>query len=224
MYCKNCGALNAEGAAFCTSCGTPLTSDTPEQPVQAQAPPPPPQQPPVQYAAPPEYPQAPPAGYPPQAYPPQQPAYPYPPQAPAPKKKKTGLIIGLSVAAVAILVVVLILVLGGGGGGAGKSGIGGKWVVVDTEGWSDYEEGIIFNFKSNGTLTYEAPKGTPDELKGLYEMMNLLKTKYKASGDRLTLTIEFFGEKDETEMRFTVEGDTLTLYDGSNATILKRSK
>ncbi|HZK41342.1 MAG TPA: hypothetical protein VFD14_00070, partial [Clostridia bacterium] len=83
---------------------------------------------------------------------------------------------------------------------------------------------IIFNFKSNGTLTYEAPKGTPDELKGLYEMMNLLKTKYKASGDRLTLTIEFFGEKDETEMRFTVEGDTLTLYDGSNATILKRSK
>mgnify|MGYP001265045923 CR=1 FL=1 len=223
MYCKNCGALNAEGATFCTSCGTPLTSDAPEQPVQAQAPPPPPPAP-VQYAAPPEYPQAaPPPGYPPQAYPPQQPGYPYPPQAPAPKKKKTGLIIGLSVAAVAILVVVLILVLGGGGGG-GKSGIGGKWVVVDTEGSSDYEEGIIFNFKSNGTLTYEAPKGTPDELKGLYEMMNLLKTKYKTSGDRLTLTIEFFGEKDETEMRFTVEGDTLTLYDGSNATILKRSK
>ena len=217
MICSYCGTSNRENAAFCANCGTPLkapqtgeAAQVPKQvypaiPGQAYGPP-------YQQAA-----------YPPQApYQQPYPGYGYP-QHPPVKKKKTGLIIGLSVAAVAILVVVLILVLGGGGGG-GKSGIGGKWVVVDTEGWSDYEEGIIFNFKSNGTLTYEAPKGTPDELKGLYEMMNLLKTKYKTSGDRLTLTIEFFGEKDETEMRFTVEGDTLTLYDGSNATILKRSK
>ena len=149
MYCKNCGAPNAEGAVFCTSCGASLQADGPEQPVQA--PPPAAPQAPL-YTAPPDYPQAAPPDYPPQAYPPQQPGYPYPPPPAAPKKKKTGLIIGLSVAAVVILAVVLILVLGGGGG---KSGISGKWTVIDTEGWSDYEEGLIFNFKSNGKLVFE---------------------------------------------------------------------
>ena len=105
-----------------------------------------------------------------------------------------------------------------------KSGISGKWTVVDTEGWSDYEEGVIFNFKSNGKLVFEAPAGTPDDLKGLYEMMNLLQTKYTVSGDKIVLSMEFFGEKDESEMRFTLEGDTLTLYDGDDITVLKRSK
>ena len=144
-----------------------------------------------------------------------QAAYGYPPQAP--KKKKTGLIIGIG-AGVLVLIIVLALVLTLGGGG--KGGIAGKWTVVDTEGWSDYDEGMIFNFKG-GTLTYEAPKGTPDEYKGMYELMNLLKTKYKTSGDKLTLTVSFFGQKEETVMRYEISGDTLKLYDGSDVTILK---
>ena len=61
-------------------------------------------------------------------------------------------------------------------------------------------------------------------LRGLYEMMNLLQTKYTVSGDKIVLSMEFFGEKDESEMRFTLEGDTLTLYDGDDITVLKRSK
>jgi hypothetical protein len=184
-------------------------------PQQAYAPPPPQAyQPPPPQAYPPQQP------YPPQqAYPP-QPGYGYPQQAP-PKKKKTGLIIGI-VAAVVVLAIVLALVLGGGGGG--KSGINGKWTVVDTDGWSDYEEGLVFNFKG-GKLTFEAPAGTPDDMKGLYEMMNLLTTRYSVKGDTLTLTMEFFGEKDESEYRFKLEGDTLTLFDeDGDATVLKRAK
>jgi hypothetical protein len=177
----------------------------PPQPQQAPYPPHPPQQVP----------------YPPQQpYPQQHPGYGYPQQAP-PKKKKTGLIIGIAAGvAVIVIAVVLILVLGGGGGG----GISGKWVVTDTEGWSDYEEGLIFNFKG-GTLTFEAPKGTPDELKGMYELMNMIKTKYKTSGDTLTLTVEFFGQKEETVMHYVLEGDTLKLFDEDNdVTVLKRTK
>ncbi len=235
MYCTNCGAPNADDAAFCTSCGTPLKAQDTSQPQeQAPAPPPPAYAPPPQqayapppqqaYAPPPQQAYAPPPQqpYPPQqAYPPQHPGYAYPQQAP--KKKKTGLIIGIVAGVVVIAIVIaLVLILGGGGGGGG--GIAGKWVVTDTEGWSDYEEGLIFNFKG-GTLTFEAPKGTPDELKGMYELMNLIKTKYKASGDKLTLTVEFFGQKEETVMRYELEGDTLKLYDEDNdVTVLKRTK
>lgn len=221
MYCTNCGAPNADDAAFCTTCGTALTPPANEQapPVeQFQAAPPPP---PQAYAQP-----APPEGqvpYPPQdpaAYPPQAP-YGYPPQAP-PKKKNKGLMIGIIAgAAVLVVALVLILVLGGGGG---SKGVAGKWTVVDTEGWSDYEEGLILNFKSNGQLTYEAPAGTPDDMKAIYDFMNLLKTSYKVSGDTIVLTAEFFGEKDVTEMRFSLEGDQLTLYDGSDVTVLRRAK
>ncbi len=237
MYCTNCGAPNADDAAFCTSCGTPLKAQDTNQP-QEQAPSPPPPPPPAYtpppqqtyapppqqaYAPPPQQAYAPPQQqpYPPQqAYPQQHPGYGYPQQAP--KKKKTGLIIGIVAGVVVIAIVIaLVLILGGGGGGGG---IAGKWVVTDTEGWSDYEEGLIFNFKG-GTLTFEAPKNTPDELKGMYELMNLIKTKYKASGNKLTLTVEFFGQKEETVMRYELEGDTLKLYDEDNdVTVLKRTK
>lgn len=216
MYCTNCGAPNADDAAFCTSCGTPLKAQDTNQP-QEQAPAAPPQAytpPPQQaYAPPPQQP------YPPQqAYPQQHPGYAYPPQAP--KKKKTGLIIGIVAGVVVIAIAIaLVLILTGGGGG-----FSGKWVVTDTEGWSDYEEGLIFNFKG-GTLTFEAPKDTPDDLKGMYELMNLIKTKYKTSGDTLTLTVEFFGQKEETVMRYELAGDTLKLYDEDNdVTVLKRYK
>lgn len=241
MFCTNCGAQNADEAAFCTTCGNPLKAN--EAPAASEAPqaaaPPVPETPqpvpppaPAAYTPPPQQTYAPPPApvqqqayaQPPQAYAPQQTpyqpqaAYGYPPQAP--KKKKTGLIIGIG-AGVLVLIIVLALVLTLGGGG--KGGIAGKWTVVDTEGWSDYDEGMIFNFKG-GTLTYEAPKGTPDEYKGMYELMNLLKTKYKTSGDKLTLTVSFFGQKEETVMRYEISGDTLKLYDGSDVTILKRTK
>ncbi len=175
-YCTQCGAPNEDRATFCTSCGNPLTTPEPQQ-AAAPPPPPPPQAYPLQQPYTPQ-----------QAYPP-QPDYGFPHQAP-PKKKKTGLIIGI-VAAVVVLAIVLVLVLGGGGGG--KSGINGKWTVVDTDGWSDYEEGLVFNFKG-GKLTFEAPAGTPDDMKGFYDMMNLLTTKYTVKGDTLTLAMEFFGE------------------------------
>ena len=229
-YCTQCGAPNEDQATFCTSCGNSLTTPEPQQ-AAAPPPPPPPPEPEVPqqaYAPPPPqaYQPPPPQAYPPQQpYPPQQayppqPGYGYPQQAP-PKKKKTGLIIGI-VAAVVVLAIVLALVLGGGGGG--KSGINGKWTVVDTDGWSDYEEGLVFNFKG-GKLTFEAPAGTPDDMKGLYEMMNLLTTRYSVKGDTLTLTMEFFGEKDESEYRFKLEGDALTLFDeDGDATVLKRAK
>lgn len=224
-YCTQCGAPNEDRATFCTSCGNPLTTPEPQQ-AAAPPPPPPPPEPEVPQQA---YAPPPPQAYPPpppqQPYPPQQ-AYPPPPdygfphQTP-PKKKKTGLIIGI-VAAVVVVAIVLVLVLGGGGGG--KSGINGKWTVVDTDGWSDYEEGLVFNFKG-GKLTFEAPAGTPDDMKGFYDMMNLLTTKYTVKGDTLTLAMEFFGEKDETEYRFKVEGDTLTLFDeDGDVTVLKRAK
>lgn len=243
MYCTNCGAPNADEAAFCTTCGSPLKSQGAEPP-QQQAPAPPEPvaaQPPPVYAPPPQAPYPPPqpqaaypppqpqtpypppqqqAPYPPQAgYPPQYPGYGYPQQAP--KKKKTGLIIGIVAGVVVIAVVVaLVLILGGG-----KGGIAGKWVVTDTEGWSDYEEGLIFNFKRNGVLSFEAPKGTPEDMKGMYDLMNMLKTKYEVSGDRLKLTVEFFGEKDETVMRFELDGDLLRLIDEDNdITVLKRTK
>ncbi|NLA96101.1 MAG: hypothetical protein GX838_04580, partial [Clostridiaceae bacterium] len=132
----------------------------------------------------------------------------------------TGLIIGIVAGVVVIAIAIaLVLILTGGGGG-----FSGKWVVTDTEGWSDYEEGLIFNIKG-GTLTFEAPKDTPDDLKGMYELMNLIKTKYKTSGDTLTLTVEFFGQKEETVMRYELAGDTLKLYDEDNdVTVLKRYK
>lgn len=235
MYCTNCGAPNSDQAAFCTTCGATLNAPEEQKPQQQQEPqkqqpaPPPQQQPPQQpqqyaqqqYEQPPQQPyqgQA----YPPQGYP-QQPAYGYPQQAP-PKKKKTGLIIGI-VAGVVVLAIVLALVLSSGGGGGGKSGLTGKWTVSSAEYSSDYEEGLIFNFKSNGTLVFEAPKGTPDEMKGFYELMNMMKTKYKTAGDKLILTVEFFGEKDTTEIQFKIEGDTLTFYEsGSLDTVLKRTK
>ena len=213
MYCTNCGAQNADDATFCTTCGTSLKAQDSGQPQQAPVPPQQAYAPPPQQAYPPQqqYLQAP--------YP-QQPGYGYPTQAP--KKKKTGLIIGIVAGVVVIAAVIaLVLILGGGGGGGGLSG---KWVVIDTVGWSDYEEGLIFNF-NGGTLTFEAPKGTPAELAGMYELMNMIKTKYKVSGDQLLLTVEFFGQKEETLMRYELEGDTLKLYDEDNdVTVLKRTK
>ncbi|HZK28934.1 MAG TPA: zinc ribbon domain-containing protein [Clostridia bacterium] len=234
MYCTNCGAPNSDQADFCTTCGANLKAPKEQQPQQAYAPTPQPEQthvPQPQQAYTPPQQQQPQQAYapPPQQQPyqgqayPQQPVYGYPPQAP-PKKKKTGLIIGV-VVGVVVLAIVLGLVLSSGGGGGSKGGLVGKWAVMSDYSY-DHEEGLIFNFKSNGTLTYEAPKGTPDDLKGIYEFMNMVKTKYKTSGDKLTLTVEFFGEKDSTEYRFKVEGDTLTLYESGSSptTVLKRTK
>ena len=38
MICKKCGANIADGNAFCTNCGAPLTAEAPVQPPVNEAP------------------------------------------------------------------------------------------------------------------------------------------------------------------------------------------
>jgi len=128
MQCQQCGTVLPEGSRFCSTCGTqlappPQAAPQPPYPVQEVAPtqPFPAPQPPAPAPA-----QQPPAAGQPAPYPatqqpqpqPQQPYAPqppYPPEppceaqaaAPAPKKKRTGLIIGI------ILGVVLLLAVAG---------------------------------------------------------------------------------------------------------------
>lgn len=87
-FCTKCGKQHKDSDMFCTGCGNPFAAPAPEQPQQVPAP--------VYQPYPPEHAQT----QPPQQYPPS-----------APKKKKTGLIIGLSAAAVAGLAVIIGLII-----------------------------------------------------------------------------------------------------------------
>lgn len=91
MFCQHCGSPSGPDDVFCKTCGQPLQQSDP-----AGQPPAAPQAPPVAAQPPPVAPQAPLA--PPQPLPvaPQ-------PQPAAQPKKKTGLIIGISVAVVVVL-------------------------------------------------------------------------------------------------------------------------
>ena len=111
MFCRNCGAQIPEGAGFCGNCGTAVAPAAPAAPAAPVAP-----------ATP--TPVAPPPAVAPVAPTPvAAPVFQTPvaaPAAPVVKKKKTGLIVGLSLGGVAlvgiIVAVILILVLGGGRG------------------------------------------------------------------------------------------------------------
>ena len=116
MYCAKCGNEIREGAAFCPSCGSPVTSAPGGQQPQAQQASGAPQTPQAQQA--PGTPQVPGASQVPQQVPQQVPGDPQsrpgqiPPQTPAPKKRR-GLIIGIvaGVAAIAAIAAVVVFVV-----------------------------------------------------------------------------------------------------------------
>ncbi len=109
-FCTNCGASLPDGTAFCTRCGAKLASSPAPRPAAPT------------YAAP--------AGYPsPMGY---------PAPAPAPKKKHTGLIIGI-IAAVLVAAAVLVLFLTGVLGTPKEVG---TWTLVSSSD-DDYEPGAL---------------------------------------------------------------------------------
>ena len=121
MFCTNCGWQNEQGAVFCEKCGQPLESDAAGQPVP---------KPQSAYVPPRDY-----------SFPVEQPSltsYSTPPvQQPVAKKKKTGLIVGLSVGGALILtVVILIAAL------SGESPVEGIWY--------NEEIGVALEFQGRG--------------------------------------------------------------------------
>ena len=165
MFCTNCGRKNEEGMAFCGYCGSPLIRNGEKHVVphasnqtQHESAPqhhnPPPQ---VQYTrqtqfkpqygnmSPQQY--GPYGGVSPQGYA----NTPYARSAfPAPeKKKRKGLIIGLSIAAAAVIIaVVLLLVL------PDNSAVVGTWFSDD--------RGVVLEFRENGLIVSHSADG-PDE-------------------------------------------------------------
>lgn len=222
MFCSHCGNPNPENAAYCTKCGSPLkgqqkgeAAQVPDQAsleAQVQAFPPPDQS----------------TAYPTQVpYPQPYPAYGYP-QYPPGKKKKTGLIIGIITAAllIAALALTLILLLGKGKdksrnrkegssqiqsttgttvlhrGDRQDTNISGNWVVVDREGQSDYDPGMVLIFKADGTLKLEASKDAPDYVKKIIEFESVAKMNYKVNEGQLTISKDFMGLMEESVMRY----------------------
>ncbi len=119
MNCTQCGFQNTEGSRFCRQCGMPLQAqgETAPQPAPPQPEQPQPEQQP-QYQQQPQEAYAPPQ----QPYTPQQPLgqtqqpyaqqpYGMPPYQGAPKKKNTGLIIGLIAGGVVLIAAAVVLVL-----------------------------------------------------------------------------------------------------------------
>jgi len=105
MFCNKCGKEVKEGNAFCTECGAPVKEEPEAAAIQPSPPPPA-----TQSSPPPQTPTAPVPPVP-GAPEPGLPAFAAPPPLLPPKKKHTGLIIGIAALAVVIVAVVLVLVL-----------------------------------------------------------------------------------------------------------------
>ncbi len=194
MFCTKCGHGNADDSAFCSSCGSPLTTNL--SPTDAgqpadRKPVTPPQQvnivPPGQ-AMPPQgqYGQG---GY----YPPQQPYQPQGAYAPYPqqKKKKTGLIVGLTVGGVVLIAAVLILLFVWPGFLNQSSSVTGIWYSED--------RGEALEFKENGSIrVFTVLK----DFRGDYT--------YDAGTRMGTITVE------DDEYRFAVSEDGLYIEDMGN--------
>ena len=117
----------------------------------------------------------------------------YNPMYMQPKKKNTGLIIGIisaiSVLVIAAIVIVLVLVLGGG---KNKEKLIGTWKSEDG-GTFVFEEG------NTGSVTYEGIKAT---------------MTWKLSGDDLTMTISYMGYEETGELEIEkLTDDKLILED-----------
>ncbi len=181
MNCTQCGYQNPEGSRFCRQCGSPLQqqSDTAQQTAESSAPPPQPQ---------PQAPYQPQGAFvPPQPYgqPPQpnmQQPYGMPPYSGAPKKKNTGLIIGLiagGVVLVAAAVVLILLFMGG-------TPITGQWYC------EEIGRAIVFN---------------DDNTAVGYSLTGTFDTDYTYDKSKATGAFNFDGE----DFTFKVDKDTLVL-------------
>lgn len=252
MICSYCGTSNRENAAFCANCGTPLkapqtgeAAQVPKQvypaiPGQAYGPP-------YQQAAyPPQAPYQQP--YPGYGYPQ------HPPVKKKKTGLIIGIAAAVLLIAAAAVTLILLLGKdeakhgnGGEDGGTAIStarstanstaqstayreeeiedtGIRGKWVVVDREGWTKFDPGMVFYFGAEGILFFEGSEDAPDYIKEVVTYMNIAVWRYKVTEGELTLIEDLSGDKEEFIMRCELEGDTLTLYESSGVTYLKRYK
>lgn len=183
MFCKKCGNEVLEGTKFCSVCGTPIDALNVTQPIQ--------QEQPVQQVTSvmtDAY------GRPIQQAGSQQVSldeYGQPIYYQAPKKSHTGLIIGLSCAAVAIIAAIIIVVI---------LAVGGKGNIVGT--WSLTEDGqtITCTFDEDGTgeLAYE------------FAGMSM-QFEYETDGDNLDITV--YGSTSTST--YKIDGDELTITDGN---------
>ncbi len=192
MNCSQCGSPIVEGSRFCQKCGAPV-QELPNAPAQAPQTAPSPQ--PLNF----QQPQQPP--YQPYAQQPyaQQPygAPPYPGAFP-PKKKKTGLIIGIIAGAVVLIGAALALYLFVFSG----TSVTGQWYCE--------ERGRVLVFSGEDTVTGYSLTGTVD---GKYE--------YDKSKSEGTVTAN------GTALSFKVEKNELVLTDEQNddeSTFLKTDK
>ena len=142
MFCSQCGHSNPENAAFCTACGNALTQDTK---IATQ-----PSHDPGAYNGP-VYPQT--ASFSPSAPPPN--GYGPMPYSPPYKKKRTGLIAGLIVAA--LLVAAVVLFIWPGVVTANAPDVTGYW-------YSD-DRGETIELKSSGSVRVYT---TDDSFRGRY--------------------------------------------------------
>lgn len=182
MNCTQCGYQNPEDSRFCRQCGAPLQSqgETAPQPAPAQPDPsetqtqqPPQYQPPQQeaYAPPPQ----PPYNQPPQPYA-QQPYTQQPPYQGAPKKKKTGLIIGLIAGGVVLVAAAVVLILMFTGG----TPVTGQWYC------EEYGRALAFN--DDNTVKGYGLSGT-FEVDYTYDKGKALGS-IDANGDEYTFTVD----------------------------------
>lgn len=164
MYCTRCGFQNEPGTAFCTKCGAPA-----EQAAPPSGPPP-----------------AVPPGYVPQGHAP-QPGYPPAAAYVPPKKKRTGLIIGLiagGVGLIGVVAAVLLFFLSG-------PAISGIWSCQD-RGWVlEIGDGVVTEYSPAGTDTvrysFDGSNGTTKLQDG--------SVSFTVKGNSLRLTDETTGDK-----------------------------
>ena len=123
------------------------------------------------------------------------------------KKSKIGTTIG----AVVIVAIVVVVALSGGGSGGGSGSpsalIGGVWLLEDGgRAPHDFPEEI--EFFSDGTCICE----------GIYGDVN--HGSFSVNGNRLKITIVW----DALTYDFVVKGNTLSLSDGDETVIYKRTR
>lgn len=104
-----------------------------------------------------------------------------------------------------ILAAMLIVVLMFSLVACGKNGIEGEWVAVDGA-----DEGVIWNFKSNGDIYLYEDDGEEEALFATYEI----------DGDEITIIQEDGG--DEYKGTFEIDGDELTIDIDGDVAVFER--
>lgn len=172
MFCTKCGYQNAEGATFCSNCGSPLAPSAPQQQ----------------------------GGYAPQqqgGYSPQQQGgyVPFPQSPRPPRQRRPGLVVGLIVGGVVLLAGIVALVLWLTGV-FDNGGVVGQWVNEDFGQVFTFEDNgdvelatSVGDFKGD----YEFDKGKGE---GVIEFDegSFIDGKYEFMVDGNKMAIEDFGE------------------------------